>query len=132
MNARDIARLLKPYEVSATDVKIEGVTKRGYRRDHLHDPWTRYLPPVQGGSATSATSATAQVNDGGPVAGSTSHVLPATSTLPLTCDVAQVAEVADIPQPSATWCEYLECAAPGTRHRNGVWCDQHARKMEID
>ena len=72
MNARDLARLLKPYGVSAADVKIDGVTRRGYRREHLHDPWTRYLPPAPGGSATSATSATAQVNEAGEVAGSTS------------------------------------------------------------
>jgi len=108
MNARDLAKLLKPYGVSAADVKIGGVTKRGYRRDHLHDSWTRYLPPARGGSATSATSATAQVSDGGqvagstrdllpPSAGSTSLVLPATSDPPLTCEVAQVAEVADTP-----------------------------------
>jgi len=100
MNARDLARLLKPYGVSATDVKIDGVNKRGYRREHLHDPWTRYLPPAEGGSATSATSATPQVNDGGPVAGSTREVLPATADPPLTCEVAEVAEVADTPSPN--------------------------------
>jgi len=97
VNARDMARLLKPYGVTAADVKIDGVTKRGYRREHLHDPWTRYLPPAHGGSATSATSATVQVTDGGQVAGSTRRVLPATSDLPPTCEVAEVAEVADTP-----------------------------------
>lgn len=97
LNARDLAKLLRPYGVSAVDVK-DGVTKRGYRREHLHDPWTRYLPPVRGDSATSATSATAQVTDGAPVAGSTSEVLPATSDPPLTCEVARVAEVADPPR----------------------------------
>ncbi len=98
MNARDLAKLLRPYEVRACDVKIDGTTRRGYRREHLHEQWRRYLPPADGGSATSATSATAQVNDGRPVAGSTSEVLPATSDMPLTCEVAQVAEVADPPQ----------------------------------
>lgn len=97
MNARDLAKLLKPYEVTACDVKVGGVTKRGYRRERLHDAWSRYLPPVKGGSATSATSATGQVNNGGPVAGSTCEVLPATSDVSLTCAVAQVAEVADTP-----------------------------------
>jgi hypothetical protein len=106
LNARDLAKLLKPYGVTATDVKIGGVTKRGYRRDHLHDPWTRYLPPADGSSATSATSATAQVSDGDPVAGSTRQVLPATSAMPLTSEVAQVAEVADTPGETGpcTWC----------------------------
>ncbi len=100
MNARDMAKLLKPYIVSSTDVKVDGVNKKGYRREHLHDPWTRYLPPLLGGSATSATSATGQVSDGAPVAGSGQQALPATWTLPLTSDVAQVAQVADTPSGS--------------------------------
>jgi hypothetical protein len=107
MNARDLAKLLKPYGVSACSVKIAGTVKRGYRREDLHDSWTRYLAPAHVESATSATTATAQVEDGSQVAGSTrdplpgtagstSDVLPATSSEPLTCEVAQVAEVADM------------------------------------
>jgi hypothetical protein len=98
VNARDVAKLLKPYGVASVDVKIDGVNRKGYRRAHLHDPWTRYLPPARGGSATSATLATAQVNDGGPVAGSGQQALPATSAMPLTCEVADVAQVADTPR----------------------------------
>ena len=49
MNARDMARLLKPYGVTSVDVKLDGVNRKGYRREHLHDPWTRYLPPADGG-----------------------------------------------------------------------------------
>ena len=59
----------KPYGVSSTDVKIGGVTKKGYQREQLHEPWTRYLPPERGGSATCATSATAQVSERGPGSG---------------------------------------------------------------
>jgi hypothetical protein len=98
VNARDMAKLLKPYGITSTDVKIGGTNRKGYRREHLHDAWRRYLPPGQGGSATSATSATAQVNDDDQVAGSASHPLPATPALPLTSQVAQVAQVADPPQ----------------------------------
>jgi hypothetical protein len=97
LNARDLAVLLKPYGVSSIDVKIGGVNKRGYRREHLHEPWTRYLPPEPGGSATSATSTTAQVSEVEEVAGSTQLVLPATGDPPLTSAVAQVAEVAEPP-----------------------------------
>lgn len=97
LNARDMAKLLKPYEVRSVDVKIDGVNRKGYRREHLHDSWRRYLPPAPVGSATSATSATAQVSDGAPVAGSAQQALPATGTMPLTCDVADVAQVADTP-----------------------------------
>ena len=130
MNARDLAKLLKPYGVKACDVKVDGVTKRGYRREHLHDPWTRYLPPAQGGSATSATSATAQVNDVSQVAGSTSRVLPATSDVPLTCEVAEVAEVADTPSGGATGpCDSRGCKEPGRDCGTGVYCQRHAKMM---
>src|SRR5258708_24138829 len=63
VNARDMAKLLRPYGVPSADVKLGGINRKGYRREHLHDAWTRYLAPAAGGSATSATSATAQVND---------------------------------------------------------------------
>ena len=97
LNARDLAKLLRPYGVRSLDVKVAGVTRKGYRRDHLHDPWSRYLPPEPGGSATSATSATEQVSEPGEVAGSTQLVLPATGDPPVTSAVAQVAEVAEPP-----------------------------------
>ena len=84
VNARDMAKLLKPYGVKSVDVKIDGTNRKGYRRDHLHETWIRYLPPAAGVSATSATSATAQVNDGWQVAGSGQQALPATSDVPLT------------------------------------------------
>jgi hypothetical protein len=115
-NARDLAGLLKPYGISSKDVKIDGVTKKGYQREQFHEPWTRYLPPVPGGSATSATSVTAQVS--GQMANATqalpsatgqdAHEPPASEVAlgsaqvadakaPLTSEVAQVAEVADTP-----------------------------------
>jgi hypothetical protein len=97
LNARDLARLLRPWGVRSLDVKVYGVTRRGYRREHLHDLWARYLSPEPGGSATSATSATAQVSEPGEVAGSTQLVLPATGDPPVTSAVAEVAEVADPP-----------------------------------
>jgi len=100
LNPRDLAGLLKPWGVSSKDVKVGGVTKKGYQREQLHEPWTRFLPPGEGGSATSATSATAQVSDVGQVAGSGSQTLPATQGNPLTSEVAQVAEVADPPPAS--------------------------------
>jgi hypothetical protein len=100
MTARDMAKLLRPYGVSSVDVKIDGVNRKGYRREHLHDTWTRYLPTAHGVSATSATWATGQVSDGPPVAGSGQQALPATGTVPLTSGVAEVAQVADTPKPA--------------------------------
>jgi hypothetical protein len=85
LTARELAKLLKPYGVKPKVVRIGEATPRGYQRDHLADPWTRYLPPPHGGSATSATSAT-----------------------PLISDVAHVADVAHTPDgddPAPLWNE---------------------------
>ncbi|MFI0354488.1 DUF3631 domain-containing protein [Actinomadura sp. 9N407] len=95
--ARDLAKMLKPFGVSSMDVKEDGVNRKGYRREHLHDAWARYIPLGQEGSATGATSATAQVNGMGAVAGSGQRTLPATGAPSLTSGVAQVAPVADTP-----------------------------------
>ena len=95
--ARDLAKLLRPWGIRSADVKIGGTTRKGYKREQFHEQWTRFLPPEDGGSATSATSATAQVSDGGQVAGSAYQTLPATADPPVTSTVAEVAEVADPP-----------------------------------
>jgi hypothetical protein len=100
LTPRDLAKLLRPYGVSSTDVKIGDDAKKGYRREHFYDPWTRYLTPGRGGSATSATSATAQVNPVPQVAGRVSYPRPATDAPSVTSTVAQVAEVAEPPQVS--------------------------------
>ncbi len=97
LNARDLAKLLKPYRVSPTDVNIGGGTKKGYRREHLHEPWTRYLPPARGGSATSATSATSQVSEVGEIADRGYDPRPAIGDPPVTSGVAEVAQIADTP-----------------------------------
>ena len=55
LTARDLARLLKPYEVKPAVVRIGDTTPRGYRRSDLYKAWRSYL---DGGSATGATSAT--------------------------------------------------------------------------
>jgi hypothetical protein len=58
LDARGLSRLLDPYEVKPTKVKIGGRSLQGYRADHLADAWARYLqPPVDdpegsGGSGT--------------------------------------------------------------------------------
>ncbi|GLZ13671.1 hypothetical protein Acsp04_39060 [Actinomadura sp. NBRC 104425] len=85
---RDLAKMLKPYGVSSRKVKINGVALQGYRREHLHDAWSRYLPPRddspdgpgatqsdtdppgQEGTGTSGTSGTSQVNGGATGSGS--------------------------------------------------------------
>ncbi|CAN5464694.1 DUF3631 domain-containing protein [soil metagenome] len=68
MDARGLARRLRQYGVTSQTVRVGDATPKGYRRTDLHDPWTRYLPPVNGDavphppeSATSATTDTPQV-----------------------------------------------------------------------
>jgi hypothetical protein len=97
LTARDLAKLLQPYGVRPVDVKIEDVNLKGYRRDHLWDAWSRYLPApheASQGTATDATSATSQASEVHQVAGSASHPLPATPPDALTSTVTQVAQVA--------------------------------------
>jgi hypothetical protein len=97
LNARDLAKLLRPYGVRSLGVKLGGLTLKGYRREHLHDPWTRYLPPASGGSVTSVTPVTAQVNDGGQGNGNLFDPTPVTSAMPLTSEVTEVTEVTEPP-----------------------------------
>lgn len=89
---RDLAELLKPYGVRAETIKVDGKTPRGYKRTALHDAWARYLS--REGSATCATSATAQMEGTPGVAGCTPQVQPETPDPPLTSEVAQVVQVA--------------------------------------
>jgi len=42
---RSLASMLKKYDVHSIKVKMGGASLQGYRREHLHDAWTRYLPP---------------------------------------------------------------------------------------
>jgi len=51
LDPRRLARILSDYEVHSTKVKIAGRSLQGYRREDLHDPWTRYLPPATTSSA---------------------------------------------------------------------------------
>jgi hypothetical protein len=44
ISARQLASMLKPYGISSTKVKVRGAALQGYRREHLHDAWSRYLP----------------------------------------------------------------------------------------
>jgi hypothetical protein len=42
---RGLASMLGRYNVSCTKVTIERRSLQGYRREHLWDAWSRYLPP---------------------------------------------------------------------------------------
>ncbi len=54
----DLARNLRPFGVKPRVVRLpDGTTPRGYDREDFAEPWSRYLPPSEGG-ATGATTAT--------------------------------------------------------------------------
>jgi Protein of unknown function (DUF3631) len=65
LDARGLARRLRPYEVRPTTIRVGEGTPKGYRRVDLHDPWSRYLPDTP---ETSATSETPQASAVAPVA----------------------------------------------------------------
>jgi hypothetical protein len=46
LDARGLARLLDPYDITSAKVKVAGRSLQGYRAEHLADAWTRYLPPI--------------------------------------------------------------------------------------
>ena len=59
LSPRDLAKLLKPYEVSSRDVTIGAEHRKGYYRKDLWDVWQRY----GSAGASSASSASGQASD---------------------------------------------------------------------
>jgi hypothetical protein len=56
--ASGLAKLMKPFGISSTTVKTDGVAHKGYRRESFADAWLRYLPQVE---VTEVTEGTPQV-----------------------------------------------------------------------
>lgn len=60
IDARRLARLLQPYGVSSITLRLDGApNKKGYKRESLFDPWSRYLekPPAPAPGATAGADA---------------------------------------------------------------------------
>ncbi|SFO14646.1 Protein of unknown function [Actinomadura madurae] len=96
-NARDLAKMLKPYGINSIKVKVSGQALQGYRREHLYDAWSRYLRPQQEGSGTPGTPGTSQVSDPAEVPGSGRRTEPEPGTPLLTSAVTEVPQVPDTP-----------------------------------
>jgi hypothetical protein len=133
---RDLARLLRPYQVESKNVREHGGSPRkGYARADLHDAWARYVPlhplrPLQPAEtagqpgngdvadqqALSATSATS------PGAVADVAAAPDPSATGLTSDVAHVADVAAPPATNGNGWRYDQpltpCAACGVGTSN--------------
>lgn len=54
LDARGLARALRPFKIRPKTVRVDGETKKGYRADQFEDAFARYLPT----SVTSGTSVT--------------------------------------------------------------------------
>jgi hypothetical protein len=65
LDARGLARRLKPYGIRPTTIRVGDATPKGYRREDLADAWARYLPDT---AETAATSETPQASGVAPVA----------------------------------------------------------------
>jgi hypothetical protein len=63
IDARWLARKLRPFGVAPKAVRIGDTTPRGYTAEDFHDVWTRYLPSPSATSATSATPLASPVAD---------------------------------------------------------------------
>jgi hypothetical protein len=61
IDARWLARRLKPYGVRPAKVRIGETTAQGYRVEDFHDTWSRYVPTSPETSGTSGTGGTPQV-----------------------------------------------------------------------
>lgn len=46
LDARGLARRLRPFDVRPGDHRFGETTRKGYLRSDFHDAWSRYLPPV--------------------------------------------------------------------------------------
>ncbi len=101
LDPRRLARLLGGYQVSSTKVKVDGRSLQGYRREHLHDSWTRYLTQLPQQAEPPEPVEPSQVRASQPGStqpqGSGTRTEPGTSTEPVnplvTCTVPEVPEV---------------------------------------
>ena len=56
LDARGLAKMLGKYDVKPTVIRLGAGTVRGYRREDLHDAWSRYLPPLPATDVTGETA----------------------------------------------------------------------------
>jgi hypothetical protein len=104
LDARGLARLLRPYGVRPKVLRLGTATPRGYERADLLDPWQRYTPERN------------ERNMGNILGHGVAHVADAagsaTGRNALTSDVGHVADVADTPPDPG------DGRLPGVDHRD--------------
>src|SRR5262249_39939108 len=62
LDDRGLAQRLRQYSIKSKNLKLDGSIVKGYSTLDLHDAWERYLPALADKSATSATSAQANIS----------------------------------------------------------------------
>lgn len=105
IDARWLARRLKPYGIASSSVRIGTSTPKGYLRESFYDAWVRYVdpPPEAATSATRATSLLRGVADANDVAATTATSDRSGSTIsPDDADNPSDGGVADFPDVAAT------------------------------
>lgn len=108
IDARGIARRLRPYDIRPKQVRLDAeTTRKGYDRGDFVDPWKRYLSLPQK-SETNETDVTEQVTGSDPVSqgervsdANETGSRGETESRPTTRDVAPVSDVSHLPQREA-------------------------------
>jgi hypothetical protein len=100
LDPRGLDRRLGAYGIHSTKVKIGGDSLRGYQRDDLWDPWTRYLPspdPVGAEPAEPAEQPCSEAPSTVPLAIEVPEPVcqAEPGAPPLTCPVPEVPQVPD-------------------------------------
>ncbi len=67
--ARDLAKLLKPYGIKSSNVRVGTEQAKGYKREDFEDVWRRYAPRTDPSGDPSQASQASQANNGGSFAG---------------------------------------------------------------
>jgi len=108
LDGRRLARMLAQYEVRSTTVKVDGKALKGYRREHLHDAWTRYLAPVPQQALPPLPATPARSEGMSEVTAAEPGTLPDPQPLPadpaLTSGVTEVTEVTANGKPTCSEC----------------------------
>lgn len=103
IDPRKLANYLRPYGVESRKIRIGSGSVRGYRREDLHDSWSRYLPPLappaSGTSGTDGTAHTERGASGADAASDTWNIRNASGTESLG-DCPDVPDVPDVPHPA--------------------------------
>lgn len=129
LDARGLAKRLRPYGVKPKDVRIGSWNGKGYGRADLWDAWTRYLPP-KGDKGDKGDNAGQAVADSNGVADTSATGTPSATVL--TSRVADVADVAGTPAgDGVTTCRDCSRVQPewvlSDRDGRCVRCDQDQR-----